>query len=79
MNSCTSQSSDELIGYDGVAFQVGDRVELSPGLDLWMQGARTGRVHSVSLTPNDRVKVRSDHPQVRNLIAGPADYFRKIR
>jgi hypothetical protein len=63
-------------GYDGVPFTIGDRVELSPGLDLWMQGAQFGTVHSLSLTPQDRVKVRMDHPQVRNLVCGPEDYFR---
>ena len=67
-----------LIGYDGRPYTVGDRVELHPGLDLWARGARFGTVHSVSLTPDDRVRVRSDHPQVRNLIAGPADRFRRI-
>lgn len=67
-----------LIGYDGKSFSVGDRVELHPGMDLWMRGAKYGTVHSVSLTPNDRVKVRMDHPQVSNLVAGPADRFRKV-
>ena len=70
------KTEQQLIGYDGIEYKVGDRVELSPGLDLWIRGARFGTVHSVSLTPRDRVKVRSDHPQVKNLIAGPADYFR---
>jgi hypothetical protein len=33
----------ELIGYDGKPYTVGDRVELSPGLDLWVRGARFRR------------------------------------
>lgn len=66
-------------GYDGNGYGVGDRVELSPHLDLWMRGAKFGTVVSLSLTPLDRVKVRSDHPRVRNLIAGPADYFKKVQ
>jgi hypothetical protein len=78
MTANSQEAAAVLIGYDNEPYRVGDRVELSPHLDLWMQGARCGRVHSVSLTPDDRVKVRSDHPQVSNLIAGPADYFRKI-
>ena len=71
-------TTETLIGYDGVPFTVGDRVEIHPGTDLWVRGARFGTVHSISLTPNDRVKVRMDHPQVSNLIAGPADRFRKV-
>ena len=78
MTANSQEAADGLIGYDSKPYRVGDRVELSPHLDLWMQGARFGTVHSVSLTPRDRVKVRSDHPQVSNLIAGPADCFRKI-
>jgi len=29
--------SAALIGYDGAAYTVGDRVELSPHTDLWMR------------------------------------------
>lgn len=72
------QYKPELVGYDGKPYAVGDRVELHPGCDLWMRGAKYGAVHSVSITPNDRVKVRMDHPQVSNLVAGPADMFRKV-
>lgn len=67
-----------LRGYDGQPYTVGDRVELHPGMDLWMRGAKYGTVHSVSLTPEDRVKVRMDNPRVSNLVAGPADRFRKV-
>lgn len=31
-------------GYDGSVFTVGDRVEIHPGFDLWMRGARFGEV-----------------------------------
>jgi len=33
-------------GYDGSGINVGDRVELHPGTDLWMRGARYGQVVS---------------------------------
>lgn len=68
----------EVQGYDGVSYGVGDRVELHPGCDLWMRGARFGTVVGMSLTSRDRVKVRMDHPQVKNLVSGPADRFRKV-
>lgn len=71
--------TQQLLGYDGIPYKIGDRVELSPHTDLWMRGARFGTVHSVSLTPLDRVKVRMDHPRVSNLVAGTADTFRKVR
>ena len=31
-------------GYDGNKYDVGDRVELHPAMDLWMRGARYGKV-----------------------------------
>lgn len=73
------ETRETVIGYDGIPYGVGDRVELHPGCDLWMRGARLGTVHSFSLTPNDRVKVRMDHPQVRNLVGGSEDTFRKTQ
>lgn len=33
-----------LKGYDGNMILIGDRVELHPGTDLWMRGAKYGRV-----------------------------------
>jgi hypothetical protein len=47
-------------GYDGNGYSVGDRVELHPGCDLWMRGARYGKVVGSSITPNDRVHVVLD-------------------
>ena len=66
-----------LYGYDGNGYQVGDRVELHPGTDLWMRGARYGLVVGTSLTPNDRVKVRLDKLPKR-LFSGSQDTFAKI-
>jgi hypothetical protein len=45
------------IGYDGNGLAVGDRVELHPGLDLWMRGARYGTVQSISTTGISRVRI----------------------
>jgi hypothetical protein len=62
-------------GYDGNGYNVGDRVELHPGTDLWMQGARFGVVVRMSLTPADRVHVRLDAFPNRTF-AGHEDTFR---
>lgn len=67
----------ELIGYDGVSYEKGDRVEIHPATDLWMKGARFGVVVGTSLTPNDRVKVRLDALPQR-MFSGSADTFRKL-
>lgn len=64
-----------LTGYDGKGYGVGDRVELHPGTDLWMRGARFGTVEGTSLTPKDRVKVRLDRGD--RLVAGSEDTFRR--
>lgn len=64
-------------GYDGAAYGVGDRVEIHPGTDLWMQGARFGVVVSMSLTPKDRVRVRLDKTGER-VWCGTEDTFRRI-
>ena len=68
---------DQVIGYDGVEYTVGDRVELHPGTDLWMRGARFGEVVGLSLTPKDRVRVRLDKLPKRTF-SGTADTFRKV-
>lgn len=50
---------------------VGARIEIPAHLDLWMRGARTGTVahHSRGLNgAPDFIKVRMDHPRVRNLL-----------
>lgn len=61
-------------GYDGTAYGVGDRVEIHPGTDLWMRGARFGTVVRMSLTPKDRVHVKLD--KVSGKVAGTAETFR---
>jgi hypothetical protein len=62
-------------GYDGYGYTVGDRVEIHPGTDLWMQGARYGTVVRMSPTPADRVHVKLDKlPD--HTFAGHEDTFR---
>jgi len=64
-------------GYDGNGYATGDRVELHPGTDLWMRGARFGEVIGISLTPADRVRVTLDKRPGR-IFASYAESFRRI-
>jgi len=64
-------------GYNGNAITVGSRIELCPGLDLWMRGARFGKVVEVIETGTIRVKM--DHPEVRGVIRVPEDRLRVVR
>jgi hypothetical protein len=76
-NTMRTQTTDTVYGYDGLGYTIGDRVELHPGTDWWMRGARYGIVVGLSLTPADRVRVQLDHvPNVK--VAGHADTFRRI-
>lgn len=46
------------------------RVEIHPGFDLWMRGARTGTVVREYISPKTgarMVAVKMDHPQVKRL------------
>lgn len=72
-----AQQQHTVHGYDGKPYAVNDRVELHPGTDLWMRGARYGTVKNLSITPNDRVKVELDKLPGR-LFAGSAATFRRI-
>jgi hypothetical protein len=69
--------STDAYGYDGSAYNVGDRVELHPGTDLWMSGAHYGTVVGIRPTPKDRVHVTLDKLPTRKFSA-PADCFRRI-
>lgn len=64
-------------GYDGQTYTVDDRVELHPGCDLWMRGARYGTVTGSSLTPKDRVHARLDMLPGREFCASE-DTFRAV-
>lgn len=70
-------TNETVTGFDGNGFTVGDRVELHPGTDLWMRGARFGTVIGISLTPKDRVRVELDKLPGRKF-SGSADTFRAI-
>ena len=48
----------------GENIRSGDRVEISPHIDLWMRGARFGEVKDVL---GIMALVRMDHPQVKKL------------
>lgn len=50
---------------------VDRRVELSPGCDLWMMGARMGTVRKVE---GEILFIRMDHPQVKKLVKVTKDY-----
>jgi hypothetical protein len=69
---------ESVTGYDGSTFTVGDRIELHPGCDLWVRGARFGTVVGLSLTPADRVKVKLDRTGEK-LWSCPADRLRSAR
>jgi hypothetical protein len=49
---------------------VGKRVEIHPGSDTWMRGARYGKVKRVVTRggkTEEIAEVRMDHPRIRNL------------
>lgn len=64
-------------GYDGLSYTVGSRVEIHPGTDLWMRGARYGTVVGCAPTPKDRVRVKLDATGER-VWTGTEDTFRAI-
>jgi hypothetical protein len=59
-------------------FAVGDRVELHPGTDMWMRGARFGTVVGRSLTSQDAIRVELDRIPGRKF-CGPVERFRHAR
>ncbi len=60
-------------GYDGIEISAGARVELHPGEDLWMRGARFAEV--VSASPR-YVRVKID--RTGRLLTRPPERFRKV-
>jgi hypothetical protein len=60
-------------------FNIGDRVELHPGCDLWMRGAKFGTIHAASVVIRDAWVVRMDHPAVKNLRTFKSDRLRRVR
>ncbi len=64
-------------GYDGRAYNIGDRVELHPATDLWMRGARFATVVGMTTTERDRVRVELDAMPGRKF-SGSGDTFRLV-
>ncbi len=62
-------------GYDGNGYAIGSRIEMHPGTDLWMRGARFGIVVGMVPTLRDQVRVKLDALPGRTY-SGPADRFR---
>lgn len=54
---------------------IGERVELHPGTDLWMRGARYGEVVNER---NGTYFIRMDNKRIRRLVKLPRDRFKKI-
>ena len=66
-----------MTGYDGLDYAVGDRVEIHPGTDLWMRGARYGTVVGTAPTKDDAVRVTLDKTGSK-VWTGPQERFRKV-
>lgn len=58
-------------------FRVGDRVEVHPGCNLWMMGARYGVI--TARMADGRLRVRMDHSQVKRAQYLPADRLQPQR
>lgn len=52
--------------------KTGDRVELHPGCDLWMRGAKYGTITKVD-EAKQIAHVRMDYPQVKRVQRVPFD------
>lgn len=63
-------------GYDGRPIVMGDRVELHPACDMWMRGARFGKVVGFSQTPDDRFHIVLDRKA--GIYSASADSVRRI-
>jgi len=58
-----------------MTLKVGSRVELHPGMDLWMRGARYG---TVIKEEDDTLHVRMDNRNVRGLVKVPRDRVKEV-
>jgi hypothetical protein len=72
------------VGYDGIVFRVGDRVELHPSAELCKQGARFGEVLGI-MTRGEASRTKVGANRVRVLVdgmkgvhAGPPTAFRLV-
>jgi hypothetical protein len=72
------------VGYDGIAFQVGDRIELYATAELWEKGSRYGDVVGIVSRAQavrdgvgeNRVRVVMDG--VEGVHSGPPEAFRLV-
>jgi len=71
------ETTETVYGYDGLGYTTGDRVELHPGTDLWMRGARYGVVVGIAATTATKVRVRLDAYPGRKF-GGYPETFRRI-
>lgn len=63
-------------GLEGDEINVGASVEICPGYDLWMQGARTGTIKR--LNSDGTVMVKMDHRQVKVNKRFPVDRLKYL-
>jgi hypothetical protein len=69
---------DEAKDYEGKPIRVGDRIELHPGCDLWMRGARFGTIERPSVAVADAWHVRLDNVPKR-ILTFKSDRLRTVR
>lgn len=65
----------KLLGYDGSELAVGTRIELHPGCNLWMQGARYGVITKVG---RKRIAVQLDRQPSGALLTFHSTALRSI-
>ena len=62
--------------YGECDLHIGDSVQIHPGLDVWMRGARYGVVHRIQ---GDMYAIRMHHPAIRRLVWTTKDRLQLIR
>jgi hypothetical protein len=73
-----------VVGFDGITFRAGDRIELHPTAKLWNKGSRYGEVLGImsrSEAVRDRVggnRVRVVLDGVKGVHSGPPEAFRLV-
>ena len=81
MSNKTIDFDKTVYGFNGDGYTTGDRVEIHPGTDQWMMGARFGVVTAIRDVPvvahGHRVHVRLDKIPKRTF-SGTPDTFNPI-
>lgn len=66
-------------GYDGNGYTTGERVELTPASDLWVQGARYGTVKRISTSRHGNIRVTVALDKITSqTFTGAPDSYRRI-